>query len=135
MASFTSILTGVAHGFKKFFGGAVKVAQAAEPFVDIAFPGIAMLYNTTVNEVAKAEAAAIAAGSQTGTGAQKLAMVVAANRTGLHRVRNADRHSFHTAGSGYRELGERSRCQPECNSRSAFGSLTSGTTTIINPLP
>ena len=78
MASFTSILTGVAHGFKKFFGGAVKVAQAAEPFVDIAFPGIAMLYNTTVNEVAKAEAAAIVAGTQSGTGAQKLAMVLAA---------------------------------------------------------
>ena len=56
----------------------MKVAQAAEPFVDIAFPGIAMLYNTTVNEVAKAEAAAIAAGAQSGSGEQKLAMVVAA---------------------------------------------------------
>jgi len=77
MASFKSILSTVGHGFAKFFGVALKVAVAAEPFVDIAFPGIALLYNTTVNEVAKAEAAAIAAGAQSGTGAQKLAMVIA----------------------------------------------------------
>lgn len=76
MASFASILSAVGHGFEKFFGVAVKVAVAAEPVIDIAFPGIAVLYNTTVNEVAKAEAAAIAAGQQSGTGAQKLALVI-----------------------------------------------------------
>lgn len=78
MASFASILSAVGHGLKVFFTGAVKVAVAAEPIVDIAFPGISVLYNATVNEVAKAEAAAIAAGQQNGTGAQKLALVVAA---------------------------------------------------------
>ena len=77
MASFKSALSNVGKAFEKFFGAAVKVAQVAEPFVDIAFPGVATLYNTTVNEVAKAEAAALAAGAQNGTGAQKLAMVVA----------------------------------------------------------
>ena len=78
MASFASILSAVGHGLKVFFTGAVKVAVAAEPIVDIAFPGISALYNVTVNEVAKAEAAAIAAGQQNGTGAQKLALVIAA---------------------------------------------------------
>jgi len=78
MASLKSILSDVGKGFEKFFGVAVKVAVAAEPFVDIAFPGIATLYNATVNEVAKAEAAALVAGAQTGTGPQKLAMVLQA---------------------------------------------------------
>lgn len=78
MASFTSILSDIGKGLKVFFTGAVTVAQAAEPIVDIAFPGIAPLYNLTVSEVAKAETAAIAAGTQNGTGPQKLALVVAA---------------------------------------------------------
>lgn len=78
MASFTSILSDIGNGLKKFFGVAVSVATAAEPFVDQLLPGIAPLYNSVLAEVAKAEAAAIAAGSQTGTGAQKLALVVQA---------------------------------------------------------
>lgn len=78
MASFSSILTAVGHGLKKFFGIAVVAAQAAEPIIDVAFPGVATLYNLTVAEVVKAEAAAIAAGQQNGTGAQKLALVVQA---------------------------------------------------------
>ena len=78
MASFTSILSGIGQALKTFFTGAVKVATAAEPFVDALFPGIAPLYNTVLAEVGKAEAAAIAAGAQTGTGAQKLALVVQA---------------------------------------------------------
>jgi len=78
MANFTSILSAIGNGLKKFFGIAVNVAVAAEPIIDVVFPGIATLYNLTVNEVAKAEAAAIAAGSQTGTGAQKLALVLQA---------------------------------------------------------
>jgi len=78
MASFKTILEDVGKGLKVFFTDATKVAQAAEPIVDIALPGIAGLYNATVNEVVNAEAAAIAAGQQTGTGAQKLAAVVAA---------------------------------------------------------
>jgi hypothetical protein len=78
MASFSSILSNIGHGLKVFFAGAVKVAVAAEPLVDVAFPGIAGLYNATVNEVAKAEGLAIAAGSQSGTGPQKLSLVVQA---------------------------------------------------------
>jgi|SRR5208337_4127755 len=76
MASFKSILGDIGNGFKKFFGIAVTVAQDAEPIIDIAFPGIASLYNLTVSEVAKAEAAAVAAGQQSGSGTQKLALVI-----------------------------------------------------------
>ena len=78
MASFKTILDDIGTGLKKFFGVAVTVAQAAEPIIAVAFPGISVLYNATVNEVAKAEAAAIAAGAQTGSGPQKLALVIAA---------------------------------------------------------
>jgi hypothetical protein len=74
--TFKSILSDIGKGLQKFFTVAVKVGQAAEPFVDIAFPGISGLYNATVNAVAAAENAAIAAGQQNGTGAQKLAYVV-----------------------------------------------------------
>jgi hypothetical protein len=78
MASFTSILSDIGNGLKKFFTGAVAVATAAEPFVDTLFPGVANLYNAVLAEVGKAEAAAVAAGAQNGTGAQKLALVVQA---------------------------------------------------------
>jgi hypothetical protein len=81
MASFTSILSNIGNGLKKFFGVAVTVAQAAEPIVAVAFPGLSGLFNTTVNEIAKVEGLAIAAGSQTGTGAQKLALVIQAIET------------------------------------------------------
>lgn len=77
MASFKSILSGIGHVLVKVFTGAVTVAKAAEPFVDLAFPGIGVLYNSTVNAVAQAETASIAAGSQSGSGPQKLAWVIA----------------------------------------------------------
>jgi hypothetical protein len=76
--SVKSILSDIGHGLKVFFTGAEKVAVAAEPFVDLAFPGIGGLYNATVNAVAAAESASVAAGAQSGTGPQKLAWVVAA---------------------------------------------------------
>lgn len=75
--SLKSILSDIGNGLKTFFTDADKVATAAEPFVDIAFPGVAALYNTTVTAVGNAETAAIAAGAQSGSGAQKLAAVVA----------------------------------------------------------
>ena len=78
MASFKSILSDIGNGLKKFFGIAVEAAQVATPFVDVAFPGIGPLYTATVAAAAQAEAAAVAAGQQNGTGPQKLAMVVAA---------------------------------------------------------
>ena len=79
MASFKSILSDIGNGLKRFFTGAVAVATAAEPFVDTLFQGpISSLYNAVLAEVGKAEAAAVAAGAQNGTGAQKLALVVQA---------------------------------------------------------
>jgi hypothetical protein len=76
--SFKSILSDIGRGLKVFFTDATKVAQLAEPIVDIAFPGIALLYNSTVNAAIGAENAAIAAGAQNGTGPQKLAWVTSA---------------------------------------------------------
>lgn len=77
MANINTILSEVGHAFEVFFTGATKVAQVAEPIVDVAFPGIASLYNLTVTAAINAENAAIAAGAQSGSGAQKLALVVA----------------------------------------------------------
>lgn len=76
--SFTSVLSDVKKGFERFFGDAIKVAEVAEPFVDVLFPGAAALYNSAVAEAAKVEAASIAAGKQSGTGPQKLAALVTA---------------------------------------------------------
>lgn len=76
MASFKSILSDIGHGLEKVFQIGVVIATDAEPFVDMAFPGISVLYNATVSAVGAAESAAIAAGQQNGTGAQKLALVV-----------------------------------------------------------
>lgn len=78
MASFKSILSDIGNALKKFFSEADKIAAVAEPIVDTAFPGISGLYNATVTEVGNAETAAIAAGAQSGSGAQKLAVVVGA---------------------------------------------------------
>lgn len=77
MASFTSVLSTIGHGLQKFFTGAVHVAEVAEPFIAIIFPGVSPLFNAVVTEVGKAEALAVAAGAQTGTGTQKLALVLA----------------------------------------------------------
>lgn len=76
--SFTSILSDIGSGLKKFFSAVVPIAEAAEPIVAVAFPGISALYTATVTEVANAETAAIAAGAQSGSSTQKLAAVVAA---------------------------------------------------------
>jgi len=76
MASFTSILKDVGNGLKKFFTVVVGVGEVAAPFIDVVFPNIAPLYNTTLAAVANAEAASIAAGAQGTSGPQKLALVV-----------------------------------------------------------
>lgn len=75
---FTSILADIGRAFKKIFSIGVTAALVTEPIIDTLFPGVAPLYNTTVTAVANAESHAIAAGAQNGTGAQKLAFVVAA---------------------------------------------------------
>jgi len=71
----STLLQHVGSFFKQLFTGATKVAEAAEPIVDIAFPSVANLYNFTVQQAALAETAAAGA---SGTGAEKLAAVVAA---------------------------------------------------------
>jgi hypothetical protein len=76
MASFTSILSDIGNGLKKFFGIAVAVATDAEPLVAALFPGISVLFNSVVSQVGQAEALAVAAGQQNGTGTQKLALVL-----------------------------------------------------------
>jgi len=75
-STFKSILSDIGSKLKTFFADAVKVAEIAEPIVDVAFPGFAALYNAGVSEVANVETLSIAAASQSGTGAQKLAAVL-----------------------------------------------------------
>jgi hypothetical protein len=78
MSNFHSVLSDVGSALKRVFNVGVNVATAAEPFVDVLFPGVAPLFNAIVAEVTKAEAEAMAAGAQNGTGPQKLAAVTAA---------------------------------------------------------
>lgn len=74
-----TFLQHVGNFFKTIFADVARVAVAAEPVVDVAFPGIAPLYNATVQAVATAEAAGTAAaGAQKGNGPAKLAAVTAA---------------------------------------------------------
>lgn len=74
--SFKSVLSDIGTGIKKVFTVGAAVATDAEPFVDIAFPGVAPLFNSIVQQVGMAEASAAAAGAENGTGAQKLALVL-----------------------------------------------------------
>ena len=92
MANFKSVLSDIGKGLAKFFSVAVGVAVVAEPIIDVVFPGLAPLYNTTVNAVADAEAKAIAAGQQNGTGAQKLALVVASIEADFNAYAKANNH-------------------------------------------
>lgn len=59
---------------KKILHIGVEVATDAAPIIDIAFPSIAPLYNSTLGLATGAEAMAA---SSTGTGAQKLQQLVA----------------------------------------------------------
>lgn len=74
----SSILSSIGKGLEKIFKIGTEVATAAEPLVDVLYPGISPLFTSVVSEVVKAESLAITAGAQTGTGAQKLASVVSA---------------------------------------------------------
>ena len=74
--SFKSILSDIGTGIKKVFTAGDAAAKDAEPFVDLAFPGVAPLFNAIVQQVGLAEASAAAAGAESGTGAQKLAVVL-----------------------------------------------------------
>ena len=64
--------------FTKILPGAVKVAQEAEPLIDLAEPTLGPEFNVVTNAVAAAETAgALAAGTGV-TSAQKMASVIAA---------------------------------------------------------
>jgi len=71
----STLLQHVGSFFRTLFTDTTKVAEVAEPIVDIAFPSVANLYNFTVQQASLAETAAEGA---FGSGAQKLAAVVAA---------------------------------------------------------
>jgi hypothetical protein len=74
-SNISTFLKHVGIFFKTIFTDATKAAQSAEPIVDVAFPSVANLYNFTVQQASLAETAAEGA---SGSGAQKLAAVVAA---------------------------------------------------------
>jgi hypothetical protein len=71
----STFLKHVGSFFKSLFVDATKVAKAAEPIVDLAFPSVASLYNFTVQQASLAETAAAGV---SGAGEQKLAAVIAA---------------------------------------------------------
>lgn len=74
-----TFLQHVGSFFKTIFADVTHEAKAVEPVVDVAFPGIATLYNSTVQAVSVAEAAGDAAASSTkGNGPAKLAAVTSA---------------------------------------------------------
>ena len=74
-----TFLQHVGSFFKTIFADVTHAAVAVEPVVDVAFPGIATLYNSTVQAVSVAEAAGVAASSSTtGNGPAKLAAVTSA---------------------------------------------------------
>jgi hypothetical protein len=76
MASFKSVLSSIGHFMLKVFspGNITTAATVA----DIVLPGFAPLINVTATAIIHAENAAIVAGQQTGSGAQKSALVIAA---------------------------------------------------------
>ena len=59
-----TVLEKIGSGFEKFFDKAIPIAEAAEPIIDVAFPFIGPLYNTTVALVKAAEGAAAAAAAR-----------------------------------------------------------------------
>ena len=91
MAGFKSFLSAIGHGFLAVFGylgsakgqaavqGAESIALTVGTLVGIgpAVAGIEALINTGLKEVIKIEASAAALGVQSGTGAQKAAVVIA----------------------------------------------------------
>ena len=73
-----SILSNIAKGLKAFFTSpAVKAVETvAVPLVETFFPAATSLISGIMAEVGKVESLASSAGMQTGTGPQKLALVI-----------------------------------------------------------
>lgn len=75
---FISFLETVGRDFKKGLSFILPWAQGAgEVAISLFAPALGPLFNQTVNAIVTAEQAAAAIGKQNGTGAQKLAQVVA----------------------------------------------------------
>ena len=72
MASIGGFFKAIGHGLKVVFGNPTALKLEAG-IVGILFPGFGALATSAANSIATAEAGAIAAGAQTGTGAQKFA--------------------------------------------------------------
>ena len=68
----------IGKAFLKVFADTEKAAVIAEPFVDIAFPAIAPIYNATANGAAAALSAGKAAHDPTKSADQNLVAIVAA---------------------------------------------------------
>jgi len=75
MAGFKSFLSGLGHVLGKIFNPGV--IRSAATVADILLPEFSVLINATATAVINAEASAIAAGQQSGSGAQKAALVIA----------------------------------------------------------
>jgi hypothetical protein len=76
MATFKSVLSGIGHFFEKVFTpGNIAIAASV---VDIVLPQFSTLTNAAASAVINAENASIAAGKQSGSGAQKSAFVITA---------------------------------------------------------
>ena len=76
MASFKTILGDIGHFLEKVFSPGV--IQIAASVLDIAFPALMPLINSTATAIINVENAAIAAGKQSGSGEQKAALVIQA---------------------------------------------------------
>lgn len=74
--SFLSFLKAVGKDIEHGLAKVLPIAQAVEPFLAIAAPGFAPIYNATVGVVVQTEQKWAAIGKQDGTGQQKLAEVV-----------------------------------------------------------
>jgi hypothetical protein len=75
MAGFKSVLSSIGHFLAKVFNPTVITSAAT--VADILLPQFSALINKTATAVINAEVAAIAAGQQSGSGAQKSALVIA----------------------------------------------------------
>jgi hypothetical protein len=123
MASFTSILSAIGHGLEKFFSVSVTVAKDAEPLVEVFFPGISALFNTTVTAAGIAESAAISAGQQNGTGVQKLSMVLQSVESSFNAYAVANKLPVPSAA----------QIEAAVNAAVAFLNAIPGTTTTTAP--
>lgn len=75
---FVSFLEAAGRDFKKGLDAILPLAETAgEAAVAIFLPALGPIFNTTVHAVVTAEQAAVAAGKQTGSGAQKASAVLA----------------------------------------------------------